>query len=118
MDGSKMHSYGSLMFVLVTFALLGTVDKKRHAFSQEQKIGFESEFNTETRITKIFVPAEKGVVKLSDISKSILKYAEIDLSEIEFPDWSASSRSIDFSSFAARISLRAIRHRVRQWDRF
>lgn len=108
MDGSKMHSYGSLMFVLVTFALLGTVDKKRHAFSQEQKIGFKSEFKSETRITKIFVPAEKGVVKLSDISKSILKYAEIDLSEIELPDWSASSRSIDFSSFAARISLRAI----------
>jgi hypothetical protein len=53
------------------------------------------------------VPAEKGVVKLSDISTSLLKYAEIDLGEIELPDWIASSRSIDFSRFAARISLRA-----------
>ena len=105
MDGSEKN--GSLLIVLLTIAVLGTLARGKHAFSQDEKIEFESEFDSENRVTKIFVPAEKGVVKLSDISTSLLKYAEIDLGEIELPDWIASSRSIDFSRFAARISLRA-----------
>lgn len=105
MDGSEKN--GSLFFVLLTIAVLGTLARGKHAFSQDEKKEFESKFDAENRITKIFVPAENGVVKLSDISKSLLQYAEIDLSGIELADWRNSSRSIDFSSFAARISLRA-----------
>jgi hypothetical protein len=59
MDGSEKN--GSLLIVLLTIAVLGTLARGKHAFSQDEKIEFESEFDSENRVTKILCLRKKAL---------------------------------------------------------